>query len=86
MRRESLQARDNTAADDQMQHNQETNAKCTKTRTTSVHICNNRLYAQFKADTHYLYIRPVYTGAFLTPVHMARMYGCQKMHPYIYGP
>ena len=34
------------------------------------------LSQRLKADTHYPYIRPVRTGAFLTPVHTARIYGC----------
>ena len=36
------------------------------------------------ARTYGPYLRPVYTGAFfLTPVHMACVYRCRKMHPYI---
>jgi len=31
---------------------------------------------------HYPYIRPVRMGAFLTPILTARMYRCQKVHPY----
>jgi len=31
-------------------------------------------------------LRLISMDAFLTPVFTARMYGRQKVHPYIYGP
>jgi len=44
-----------------------------------VSVCNVGVFARIYGP----YLRPVYTGAFLTPVHMARMYGCRKVHPYM---
>ena len=42
-----------------------------------------RVTITFELMTGTHYVRPVYTDAFLTPIHTARTYGCQKIHRYI---